>query len=160
GIDINGKITSVQTDRDFGVLTGHVPPIIKLPNLYDPAGVHAEVIYDPEGRVSVYLTGNSGDVARTQALSSPISPLHAPIVLGFTGATGGATTTFEVDNVNISSTCCEESPDSATISGANSAALGASVTLTANLTGVDSGATPNYAWSIQSGAGSILGPSN
>ncbi len=159
GIDINGKITSVQTDRDYGVASGAVPPIIKLPPIYDPLGVHAEVVYDPKGRVETWLTSNSGAVPRTKVLSSAVSALTGEVVIGFTGATGGATTTFEVDNVKLEAICCEQSADAVSISGATQAVKGDSVTLTANLTGVDDGATPSYQWSISSGAGQIVGSS-
>jgi hypothetical protein len=151
GIDVNGVVSSIQTNREF---TGDD----LLPDMFNPAGVHVEVFYQNTGRINVYVSGV--DFPRRKVLSTCIPPLEGPdLLIGFTGATGGATCTQEIDNTAIKASCCE-AVDGISISGAAEAGLGATVDLTTTASGADAGGTPSYAWTIVAGTGSFVGPTN
>jgi hypothetical protein len=73
-----------------------------LPDIYDPAGIHARVLYD-HGHVKVWVNANPGGAGVEPLLvaDAEIEPveLNSPEALvGFTAATGGATCVMEVDN--------------------------------------------------------------
>jgi hypothetical protein len=154
GVDVMASVSSIQTNKDF---TGSD----SLPDIFDPLGVHVQVVYKNSGSINAYVSANNGSSARTHVLSAMIPPLTgADLLLGFTGGTGGATCTQEVDNTVVSQICCEESADSASIAGASSAAAGATVALNGTAGGIDTGKTATYLWSIVSGAGTIQGAAN
>ena len=152
GVDVNGDVTSLQTNVDHGV------PTTALPDIYAAAGVHFEVFYFADGQIDVWATANDGSVGRTQVLSYCIDALPVgDVVFGFTGGTGGATTRQEVDNLEISSICCEL-PDAVTIDGPPSFDNEMTAVLAASFSGADADVT--YAWSIVSGPGEVAGASD
>ncbi|HZN58230.1 MAG TPA: hypothetical protein VFD71_09170, partial [Planctomycetota bacterium] len=110
----------------------------------------------PNGHINVYVTGNGGG-SKVQVISYDIPPLSGQLVFGFTGGTGGAVSTQEVDNVVLSSTCCEPAADQAEILGESSGSTGTPVELTAAVAGADGQIT--YEWTV-SANGSIVGPAN
>ena len=142
GLDVNASVSSIQTNVNFGVPTAALPPI------FDADGVHVEVQYSASGNVNVFVS--DGTVPRTQVISACVEPLAGEVIIGFTAGTGGATATQEVDNVVVSSVCCED-PDSVTISGPDTAGVPVDLTTTAG--GLDGAAT--YTWSIESGPATI-----
>ena len=149
GLDYNGSISSLQNNAQAGVLSPD------LPDIYAPEGVHIEVYYSPTGLVEVYATANDGSTDRLLVLAQAIPPLSAgDLVLGFTGGTGGATATQEIDNFSVS-VLCEESLDEVTIAGPTDFTPETDATLTATFVGDDGAVT--YAWSIVSGPGEIVG---
>lgn len=149
GVDVQANVSSVQTNAQFGV------PSPALPDIFSPQGAHIEVQYRPDGAINVWVSGvdkNGQEVPRMQVLSTVIPPLAAgDVLMGFTGGTGGATSTQEVDNVKLSAICCEQA-DSAAITGPTSGTKGeGSVKLTGLAGGVEVGAAATYAWSLVSG---------
>jgi hypothetical protein len=154
GVNVNASVSSIQTNVGFGVPTG------ALPYIFSPQGVHVEVMYKPDGSIDVWVTGvdrNGDPVPRRKVLSTQIPPLPAAdLVLGFTGGTGGATCTQEVDNFRLSSLCCEI-PDAVTIHGPSQAEQGASVTLSAVTSGFEHAAAATYDWEVASGSGTLSG---
>jgi legume-like lectin family protein len=151
GIDVNGVVSSIQTNKEF---TGDD----LLPDIFNPAGIHVEVFYQNTGRINVYVSGV--DSPRRKVLSTCIPPLEGPdLLIGFTGATGGATCTQEIDNTAIKAICCE-AEDDISISGSAEAGVGDTVDLTTTASGADGGGAPTYAWTIVSGDGSFVGPTN
>jgi len=151
GVDIGWNFNSVINNVRFGV------PTASMPDIFAPAGIHARVIYSPNGHIDVYVSSDT--VAEQLVASTDILPLQGDIILGFTGGTGGATSTQEVDNIVLKSICCEESPDTSSITGPTESLEGTTVTLSATVGGVDSGQSAVYKWSV-SGVGSIVGPDN
>jgi hypothetical protein len=146
GIDIGASVSSIQTNVDFGA---------GLPDIFAPEGIHMEVFYAPTGLVETYATANDGSFPRTKILSSRIFPLEGPIMLGFTGATGGANVRQEIDNVAIRSVC-SETRDSVSVDHATqTVSVGSNASITATPNGADGAAT--YAWTKVSGTGSIVG---
>ncbi len=146
GADVNASVASVQTNATFGV------PSRSLPNVFDPNGAHIEIRYSPNGHVRGYVSQNTAggpDLAtRIQVLEVSIPPLSGDVLFGFTGATGGATSTLEIDNLLGSAICCE-SPDSVSIDqgdGPLAAIEGDVVNLSATFTGDDAAVT--YNWSV------------
>lgn len=94
GIDAGSTVDSVvQTAED-------------LPDIFDPAGIHARVRYN-RGRVTVWLASNAAGAAPLkQYLQADVLPIsfEAPdqrAVFGFTAATGANTETGEVDNLKV-----------------------------------------------------------
>ncbi len=148
GVNVNGSVLSIQDNVRFGV------PTDALPSIFAPEGVHVEVTYLPSGQVDAYVTANDGSTDRMHVLSTHIAPLPAgDLVLGFNGATGGATAHQEVDNVRLASVCTE-AVDSVAIEGCPSEAADSSlVELTAAVGGADGAVT--YEWSVE--GGSIVG---
>ncbi|HZN01961.1 MAG TPA: hypothetical protein VFD06_00090, partial [Candidatus Polarisedimenticolia bacterium] len=149
GLNVNASVGSIQTNEQFGV------PVTSLPNIFDADGVHVEVQYSASGHINVYVS--DGTVPRTQVISACIDPLAGDLLIGFTAGTGGATATQEVDNVVLSSVCCEDE-DTVSITGATEGLVGTPVVLTANAGGIDGAAT--YTWSIESGPGTITPSGN
>jgi hypothetical protein len=147
GIDVAGSVGSILTNVEF---TGNT----NLPNIFDPAGIHVEVSYRPEGRVDVLVTGNDGSFPRTHVLSHCIPPLTgADLLIGWTAATGGATCTQEVDNASLNLSCCETTYDSVAITGNVSAVAGSPVALSAALAGADG--APTFTWSLVAGGATL-----
>ncbi len=152
GINVDGYVDSLQTSADYGV------PSTELPDLFAPDGVHVEVVYRANGQIETWVAANDGSVARVQTGSVEIEPLPSgDVILGFTGGTGGATVTAEIDNVILTALCCETS-DIVEISGdtigINEAGIAAM--LSAEVTGIDEGGAPVYSWEIVSGDASIV----
>lgn len=153
GLNVAGQANSVQTCADLGI------PAAALPNLFNPAGVHVEVMYQPTGQIDVWASGvdyNGSPVARMKVLSKAIQPLTVgDVVLGFVGATGGAVETAEIDNFSVS-TICTEQPDAVKLTGPASFRQRSSATYTAEFTGTaETGSTVAYSWSIVSGNGTL-----
>ncbi len=99
GVNLNANVGSVQTNVDIGVATGD------LPDIFDPSGIHARVVYAPNGQIQAYLSDNLGGEEK-QVLSTRILPLEGEIIFGFTAGTGGATMTAEVDNLVVKTLRC------------------------------------------------------
>jgi hypothetical protein len=151
GIDVNSSVSSIQTNLDF---TGDE----NLPDIFNPAGIHVEVVYLNTGSISVYVSGNDGSYARRLVLQACIPALPGPdLLLGFTAGTGGAVSTQEVDNVRLSNLCCEAGADTVSIQGDSTGSTGTPVQLTADVGGADGAIT--YEWSV-SPNGSIVGPAD
>jgi len=153
GLDVNSSVSSTQTNVDFGV------PTTALPNIFDSRGVHVELQYRPDGAIDVWVSGfDRGGVAipRLKVLSSFIPPLPSgDVVVGFLGATGGATCTTEFDNFKLSGMCCEFQ-DSVAIAGSGEGTVGSPISLSATLAGADDhGANITYSWEVVSGEGTI-----
>ncbi len=143
-VNINSSVDSIQRNAQFGVPDSDLPPI------FDPAGVHVEVFYH-DGQIDVFMTGNDGG-ERMQVLGTTIPALPAgDVVLGFTGGTGGANATQEIDNF-VLSTICREDADSVAIEGCpeGEVADNETVTLTANVGGAEGDVT--YNWEVTGGA--------
>jgi hypothetical protein len=152
GVDVNASVSSIQTNVRNGVPTG------ELPDIFSPDGVHVEVMYRPDGAIDVWVSGVTQDgtaVTRRPVLSTMIPPLpDGDVVLGFTGGTGGATCTQEIDNFSLSMICCER-PETVAISGPAEAGLGTTATYTAEITDGEVGATPTYLWEVVSGSATL-----
>jgi hypothetical protein len=162
GVDIDGSASSIQTNHQLGVRTN------QLPDIFHADGAHFEVRYSPKGNIDVWVSGMRGATAvpRTQVLSAAIPPLRGPdMLIGWTAGTGGATCTMEVDNVSLSSICCEDADETIVITGPEEAETGSTVDLTTTVTGEDSSGIPTYSWTIVSGppqamfVGGTAGPS-
>jgi len=160
GLNTNGSVSSVQQCAQLGHL-------YDLPAIYNGSGVHTKVVYKPEGFVDVYVSdAATPGVNELHVISSQVPMFTGPIVIGLAGATGGATTTEEFDNLVVTSNCCEFAPETADLTAAPAsveipyAAADASTTLTATAGGIDAGATAAYSWSIVSDAtgGAVLAP--
>jgi hypothetical protein len=155
GINFNFDEQSGVNNVEYGA---------KLPPLYNRAmGNHVEVFYNPAdttgtgvSTISAFVTANDGTFPRTKVLEAKGPKLAGNIFMGFTGGTGGASCTQEVDNFRLTQ-LCYELPDAVTIVGPDEAPKGGSVTLAAELSGADASGQPFYRWSIVSGAGSIVG---
>ncbi|HVR75153.1 MAG TPA: hypothetical protein VMT52_12505, partial [Planctomycetota bacterium] len=106
-LDVNSSIYSVQRNLQVKV------PDAALPDIYDPAGIHARVLYD-NGRVKVWVGSNREENGvMTLVIDAEIEPvaLNAPSVLmGFTAATGAATCIMEVDNFEVRDLLLSEKP--------------------------------------------------
>ncbi len=94
GIDVANNVDSVmQTSAS-------------LPDIFDPAGVHARVRYN-RGRISVYLASNAaGGAPLTKFLEAQVLPISflagdESAVYGFTAGTGGQSEIGEVDNLRV-----------------------------------------------------------
>ena len=148
GINVNASVNSV-------VSSGAVP------DAFDETGVHVTVAYSPINddlaKVDVYMHDNDGG-PNTNPVSAVIYKLHGDLVLGFTGATGGANASLEFDNVELSD-ACSETRDTVSIEagdGGGGAEVGDTVSFTATAGGVDDGGAAAYSWSV-SGPGAIVG---
>lgn len=152
GIDVNGTVNSLQTNVGFGV------PTAEMPDLFNPAGVHVEVMYRPDGAINVWVSGTTrggAAVNRRRVLSVGIPAFSSgDLVFGFTGGTGGATCTQEIDNFRLSTICCEL-PDSVMITGASEAEQHTSVSLTAQAGASEHAASFSYLWELVSGSASL-----
>jgi hypothetical protein len=96
GVDVGASIFTCQRNIQVGIHDDD------LPDIYDPAGIHARVLYD-HGHVKVWVNANPGGAGVEPLLvaDAEIEPveLNSPEALvGFTAATGGATCVMEVDN--------------------------------------------------------------
>jgi hypothetical protein len=100
GLDVNGSVSSLQTNVDFGV------PTDALPDILSPEGVHMEVSYRPNGQIDVFATANDGSVPRTHVISTTIPPLEGAMIIGFTAGTTDGTCTQEVDNLSVGQVEC------------------------------------------------------
>jgi hypothetical protein len=158
GIDAGNTVDSVvQTSED-------------LPDIFDPAGIHARVRYN-RGRVTVWLASNAaGAGPLKQYLQADVIPISfaAPdqlAVFGFTAGTGSNTETGEVDNLKVTVFGCDDPPEIAVISGRPTApvAQGALVTLdgggSASGPGETGGIT-SWRWEVLSGPAAVEGPSD
>ncbi len=152
GLDVSASVSSLQTNVDLGV------PTSALPDIFNPNGVHVEVMYTAGGEVKVWVSGTSragNIVPRTQVISARIPSLpRGDVVLGFTGATGGATCNQDIDNLRLRTICCEQ-PDAVQIAGPATFNQGGSATYKATLAGAELGGPVTYAWSIVSGQASL-----
>jgi hypothetical protein len=137
GLDVGASVSSVVTNVNLGNT---------IPDIFAPEGIHVAVLYESNGNITV--TANGGPV-----LSYKIPPLKGRVVLGFTGGTGGAVCTQEVDNFALYSICSEPAAEAVTIDGVTEADSGATVTLTANATGIDGTAT--YTWELTGGTATL-----
>jgi len=99
GLNFNGFNKSVLTNVDLGV------PVEDLPDIHHSGGIHAEVIYRPNGEIDVFVKQKDGEDDLQLVASAMFWPLRGPIILGFTGATGDATVTAEVDNLVVKRGC-------------------------------------------------------
>ncbi len=156
GIDVNTDQQSCQNTYENGILA---PPFLNVAD-----GLHVEVFYDPSDRqtgtaqVDVYVTANDGSFDRTKILSSRVPILRGDVFLGFTGGTGGASMTAEVDNLSVKARCCELS-DSASI--AQQAPVDRAVQDIVTLDGSGSKGADgafSYAWELVSGSAAFMGP--
>jgi hypothetical protein len=162
-IDVNFENQSSVNNVEWGA---EVPPYYHQPPFHNrPMGIHAEVEYNPAdstgtgvANLRVFVTANDGSFPRTQVLGGVV-PKMTSVFIGFTGATGGATSTQEVDNLKITRLCCEN-VDAVEITGPTEIAEGETAVLTAAPAGTDASGTAAYSWSIVSGPGMIVGPSN
>lgn len=106
-LDVSSSIYSVQRNLQVKVSDE------ALPDIYDPSGIHAQVLYD-NGRVKAWVGSNrEGGGVMTLVLDAEIEPvaLNAPSVLiGFTAATGDATCVMEVDNFEMRDLLLSENP--------------------------------------------------
>jgi hypothetical protein len=157
GIDVNFDEQSSVNNVEWGA---EVPPYYNR-----PAGIHVEAEYNPAdstgsgvASLRVFVTANDGSFPRTQVVGAVV-PKMTDIFLGFTGATGGATCTQEVDNFSLTRLCCEN-VDSVEITGPTETVHGINVDLTATGGGTEASGSPDYSWSIVSGPGAIIGPSD
>ncbi len=156
GIDVNTDQQSCQNTYENGLLA----PFF----LNSADGLHVEVNYDPSDRqtgtaqVEVYVTANDGSFDRTKMLSSRVPILRGDVFLGFTGGTGGASMTAEVDNLAVKARCCEMT-DTASI--AQQAPVELSVQDVVTLDGSGSTGADGafaYTWELLSGSASFIGP--
>jgi hypothetical protein len=105
GLNVNSSVSSIQTNIQLGVATA------ALPDVFAPGGAHFKVRYERSGHVKVWVNGvdRAGNpVPPVQVIDARIPQLSGPVLLGFTGGTGGATCRQEVDNVVISGLYCVE----------------------------------------------------
>jgi len=101
GVDVDGEVTSAQTSHSKD-------PNVALPSIWTEAGVQMTVQYQPSGMVNVWIADNNDPGAEAiHALCVNIDPLGDDIIMGWTGGTGGATATMEVDNFVVASLCTE-----------------------------------------------------
>jgi hypothetical protein len=100
GLDLNGEVSSVQTNLDAGV------PSHLLPDLFRPEGVHLHVQYFPDGTVDAYVSSNRSPFTMYHVISHRVPRLQGPVLLGITGGTGGAWCTREIDNFRVRLTSC------------------------------------------------------
>ena len=138
GINVNASVLSIVSSA-------------AVPDAYDETGVHMTIAYSPiddvTANVDVYVHDNDGGPV-TNPVSGVVGRLSGDVVLGFTGATGGADATLEVDNIELYD-LCEEARDSVAIEGAPAeVAVGTPVTLTAAGAGHDEGGAATYSWSV------------
>jgi hypothetical protein len=141
GLDVNGSINSIQTNLSAGV------PTEDMPDLFAPEGVHVKFLYLPSGAVRTYMQSNVEGSPERKVLDTYVDALPAgDLIMGFTGATGGATVTAEVDNVTLSSVCVELT-DSVAISGETTGGVnGDNINLAATVGGADGAVT--YSWTV------------
>jgi len=156
GLNVAGQANSVQTSADLGI------PREAIPDLFNAAGVHVEVMYKPTGEITVWASGFSradgAPIPRTLMLSKAIQPLTAgDMVIGFVGGTGGAVETAEIDNFVVS-TVCSERPDTVSIAGPDAANQGSTAAYAANFAGADLGASVAYTWEVVTGSATIASP--
>jgi hypothetical protein len=157
GLNVNGSVASIQTNVDFGVPTSSLPAIFaEMPG--GAMGVHVEVQYASNGQIDVFATSNDGSTPRTHVLSTNIPAISGPFLVGFTGGTGGANATQEVDNLVVTGACCEAT-DNVTITGPENAHTGTEVDLGTVVGGADNG-TASYSWSITAGTATFVGATN
>ena len=94
-LDVNASICGAQRNISVGLHDDD------LPDIYDPAGIHARVVYD-QGHVRAWVQDLAVPGAPYQlVIDSEIDPLEfnaSEALVGFTAATGGATCIMEVDN--------------------------------------------------------------
>lgn len=97
-VDFSQTLQSAMVSHEYGENA--------LPNIFDPAGAHFEVIYiAPTNEIQVWVSGkesDGSDFPPTKVAELVGVDLEGDIYLGFTGGTGGATVAVDVDNVVVS----------------------------------------------------------
>ncbi len=144
GINTGGNLHSVAINKD------------PLPDLFAPEGVRHRVVITSEGKVSVFLLGDgrAGGVDDGEpAAEATVEPLGASgemeAVVGFTGATGGASQTSEIDDVTVTVLECDDNPERAEIDGPAAADPGDEIRLDARRSTAGAGdadETLTYNW--------------
>ncbi|MBI4602530.1 MAG: hypothetical protein HY721_11275 [Planctomycetes bacterium] len=138
-----------------------------LPDCWGPSGVRFRVVYRSEGKVSVYVVGGQGAGAgagdEQPIAEAQVDPLSnqgdTDAVVGFTGSTGGASETGEIDDVVVTVVDCNDSQEVGRIAGPETAGKGALVVLDAggSTAGTgDAGEPLAFKWMV-SGDGAIEG---
>jgi hypothetical protein len=99
-LNVNASVWSAQRNQEVGTHDDD------LPDIFDPDGIHARILYD-HGLVRGWVRPNgttAGDNEWKPVIDCEIEPLHvnsSELLIGFTSATGAATCTMEVDNVEV-----------------------------------------------------------
>jgi hypothetical protein len=145
-----------------------------LPDIFGRAGVRHRVVYSSDGRVSVFLSdpaaggrgGGGGIEEEMPDAEGSVEPLSTggdkEGTLGFTGGTGSATQTSEVDDIDVIVVDCTDTGEAAFVSGQRIARPGDLVTLDASDSHAgegDDGETLDFAWSA-SGFATVEGPTD
>ena len=161
-IDVNCDVQSSQNNVEFGA--PHLPSLYFQPGGIFNAdqGIHVRVTYNPADNVTntslieVFVRANPSLVER-KVLSTRSTILSGDVFLGFTGATGGASGQFEIDNFVVRPNCCEQ-PDMAVIAQQDPVNILVQDVATldgSGSTGADQSAT--YEWSVISGPAELIG---
>ncbi|TPW10243.1 MAG: hypothetical protein FD127_3825 [Acidimicrobiaceae bacterium] len=105
------------------------------------------------------MTGNDGGYPRTKVLEAKGPRLLGDVFLGFTAATGGASATFEVDNLIVKQRCCEVT-DIVSIAQQADVDLVTQdvVTLDGSGSSGADGGSFTYNWSVVSGNAALVAP--
>ncbi len=155
-----------------GTLTAEIQtsgtPENPLPNIYDPAGIHARVTYSA-GNVEVWLGQNTAEgpaTSLTKWVETRVLPLTYAqeegftCIYGFAGGTGGATVSCFIDNLSVKLIECNDIVEVASIAGAplDPVTPGTVVTLDGSGSSAGAGDTGaiTYKWTA-AGAGAIEG---
>src|SRR5262245_58616134 len=78
GLNVNGEISSIQTNEDFGVPSSSLPRIV-----LGGGGVRVKVRYAPDGQVDVWVRQISGSLLEYHVLSHKVPPLQGHVMFGF-----------------------------------------------------------------------------
>jgi hypothetical protein len=142
-----------------------------LPDVFGSRGVRLRAIYRSEGRVSVSIldpaAGRGGGIEEEMpAAEGDVEPLDSQGdkegTLGFTGGTGDATQTTEVDDVTVTVVDCSDASETAVVTGQMLARPGSLITLDASDSDSgqgDGGETLAFSWSA-SGMATVEGPAD
>ncbi len=104
-VDANATVHSLQRNLQFGV------PDDRLPDVFDPEGIHVQVLYD-HGHVRAWLRpnrgggggGGIGPPGGTPVLdieTEPVEENASEGYVGFSGGTGEETVILEIDELNV-----------------------------------------------------------
>ncbi|MBI4603381.1 MAG: hypothetical protein HY721_15625 [Planctomycetes bacterium] len=154
GFDFNETFVSAMDDVRFGATYANVL-------LNNEGGAHISMKYQPNDDNAVleaWLSFNDGSLAPTVVLRAVGPRLRGDVVLTLSAANGGATETFDIDNLSVSEICCEGSAESVSIDSAGGGGdhtgdTGSTVALHATAGGLDGDAT--YTWSVVSGSATL-----
>ncbi|MEM7262392.1 MAG: hypothetical protein AAF488_10420, partial [Planctomycetota bacterium] len=145
GLNVNGSVTSLQTNIDR-----RVP---RLPNPFDNQ-LHFTISYTPDGRVQVRLQ-DKNEGFDSLVIDEFIAPLNGDLMLGFTGGTGSVTMTAEIDDFVVSDICCDD-PESIELDAPENLVEREAGVITASAGSIAAGAFPNYNFEVVEGPGQLF----